>query len=72
MEAAWPSSGFLGFSFGSRSPASRGKREIPCRFTDDRTRPAPDDSPPFTLDLLDFLARATSRVQPPRQHQLED
>ena len=29
-----------------------------------------DDSPPFTLDLLDFLACATSRVQPPRQHQL--
>jgi hypothetical protein len=35
-----------------------------------RTRPAPDGAPAITLDALEFLARATSHIPPPRQHQL--
>jgi hypothetical protein len=35
-----------------------------------RTRPAPDGTPRVTLDPLEFLARATSHIPPPRQHQL--
>jgi hypothetical protein len=35
-----------------------------------RTRPAPDGAPVLTLDPLEFLARATSHIPRPRQHQL--
>lgn len=35
-----------------------------------RTRPAPDGACAITLDPLEFLARATSHIPPPRQHQL--
>jgi len=35
-----------------------------------RTHPAPDGAPRVTLDPLEFLARATSHIPPPRQHQL--
>jgi hypothetical protein len=35
-----------------------------------RTHPAPDGAPSLTLDPLGFLARATSHIPRPRQHQL--